>query len=46
MRLLSIVFSFRNEEGNLTELVKRVAKTLENLKTCIKIKKYLEILEN
>ncbi|MDC3150269.1 glycosyltransferase family 2 protein [Alphaproteobacteria bacterium] len=33
MRLLSIVFSFRNEEGNLTELVKRVAKTLENLKS-------------
>ena len=30
--LLSIVFSFRNEEGNIAELVERVKKTIDELK--------------
>ena len=32
MKLLSIVFSFRNEEGNISELVERINKSLNNLK--------------
>ena len=31
MKLLSIVFSFRNEEGNLEELVKRISQSLEKV---------------
>ena len=31
MKLLSVVFSFRNEEGNLKELVERVNISLKNL---------------
>ncbi len=31
MKLLSIVFSFRNEEGNIEPLVKRVATAMENI---------------
>ena len=31
MKLLSIIFSFRNEEGNIKELIKRVSNTLKNL---------------
>ena len=31
MKLLSIVFSFRNEEKNLQELIERTAKTIINL---------------
>ena len=31
MKLLSVVFSFRNEEGNLKELVERVNSSLKNL---------------
>ena len=30
MKLLSVVFSFRNEEGNIKELVERVHKSLKN----------------
>ena len=32
MKLLSIVFSFRNEEGNISELVERINKSLNNIK--------------
>ena len=32
MKLLSIVFSFRNEEGNIKELVERINKSLNILK--------------
>ena len=32
MKLLSIVFSFRNEEGNIEPLVKRIASTMEKIK--------------
>jgi len=32
MKLLSVVFSFRNEEGNIKELVERVNSSLEKLK--------------
>ena len=32
MKLVSIVFSFRNEEGNIEELVKRVAQNLVKIK--------------
>ena len=31
MKLLSVVFSFRNEENNLSELIKRVSETLKKL---------------
>ena len=31
MKLLSIVFSFRNEEQNLEELIKRTVSTLDSL---------------
>tara|TARA_Y100000590_G_scaffold259656_1_gene291554 strand:+ start:1461 stop:2393 length:933 start_codon:yes stop_codon:yes gene_type:complete len=31
MKLLSIVFSFRNEEGNIEELVKRISESLEKV---------------
>ena len=31
MKLLSIVFSFRNEEGNIEPLVKRVSTAMENV---------------
>ena len=31
MKLLSIIFSFRNEEGNIPELIKRVASSLKEL---------------
>ena len=31
MKLLSIVFSFRNEEKNIPELIDRVVKTLDKL---------------
>ena len=31
MKLLSIVFSFRNEEGNIEELVKRISQSLEKV---------------
>lgn len=31
MKLLSIVFSFRNEEGNIEPLVKRISKTMEKI---------------
>jgi dolichol-phosphate mannosyltransferase len=31
MKLLSIVFSFRNEEKNLQELIERTAKSIINL---------------
>ena len=31
MKLLSIVFSFRNEEGNIKPLVKRISKTMEKI---------------
>jgi dolichol-phosphate mannosyltransferase len=31
MKLLSIVFSFRNEEGNIEPLVKRIASTMEKI---------------
>ncbi len=31
MKLLSIVFSFRNEEGNIEELVKRISETLKKV---------------
>ena len=31
MKLLSIVFSFRNEENNLDDLVNRVSKSISNL---------------
>ena len=32
MKLLSIVFSFRNEEGNIEPLVKRISNTMEKVK--------------
>ena len=32
MKLLSIVFSFRNEEGNIEPLVKRISTTMEKIK--------------
>tara|TARA_B100000900_G_scaffold15647_1_gene12374 strand:- start:122 stop:1054 length:933 start_codon:yes stop_codon:yes gene_type:complete len=32
MKLLSIVFSFRNEEGNIEPLMKRIASTMEKIK--------------
>ncbi len=32
MKLISIIFSFRNEEKNLTELVERVSKVFENIR--------------
>ena len=32
MKLLSIVFSFRNEEGNIEPLVKRISKTMKEIK--------------
>ena len=32
MKVLSIVFSFRNEEKNIPELIQRIAKVLINLK--------------
>ena len=32
MKLLSIIFSFRNEEGNIPELIKRVTSSLKELK--------------
>ena len=31
MKLLSIVFSFRNEEGNIEPLVKRISDTMEKI---------------
>ena len=31
MQLISIIFSFRNEEKNLDELIERVTKTLNKL---------------
>ena len=31
MKLISIIFSFRNEEKNLTELVNRVSKVFTNI---------------
>ena len=31
MKLLSVVFSFRNEEGNIKELVNRINISLEKL---------------
>ena len=31
MKLLSVVFSFRNEEGNIEPLVKRVSTAMENV---------------
>ena len=31
MKLLSVVFSFRNEEGNIEPLVKRIASTMEKI---------------
>ena len=31
MKLLSVVFSFRNEEGNIEELVKRISESLEKV---------------
>ena len=31
MKVLSIVFSFRNEEKNIPELIKRVSSVLKNL---------------
>ena len=31
MKLLSIIFSFRNEEGNIPELIERVSSSLKNL---------------
>ena len=31
MKLLSIVFSFRNEEGNIEPLVKRISTTMEKI---------------
>ena len=31
MKLLSIVFSFRNEEGNIKPLVKRISTTMEKI---------------
>ena len=31
MKLLSVVFSFRNEEGNIEELVKRISQSLEKV---------------
>ena len=37
MKLLSIVFSFRNEEGNIEELVNRVSKSLENKKLELRV---------
>ena len=33
MKLLSIVFSFRNEEGNIEPLVKRIASTMEKIES-------------
>ena len=32
MKLLSIVFSFRNEEGNIGPLVKRISTTMQEIK--------------
>ena len=32
MKLLSIIFSFRNEEGNIRELIERINKSLKSLK--------------
>ena len=32
MKLLSIVFSFRNEEGNIEPLVKRISTTMDEIK--------------
>ena len=32
MQTISVIFSFRNEENNLEELIDRVTKTLNNLK--------------
>ena len=32
MKLLSIVFSFRNEEGNIEPLVKRISTTMNEIK--------------
>jgi len=32
MKLLSIVFSFRNEEGNIEPLIKRISTTMEKIK--------------
>ena len=32
MKLLSIVFSFNNEEGNIEPLVKRISNTMEKVK--------------
>ena len=31
MKLLSIVFSFRNEEGNIEPLVKRISDTMQKI---------------
>ena len=31
MKLLSVVFSFRNEEGNIEPLVKRIASTMKKI---------------
>ena len=31
MKLLSIVFSFRNEEGNIEPLVNRISKTMKEI---------------
>ena len=31
MKLLSIVFSFRNEEGNIEPLVKRISSTMKKI---------------
>ena len=33
MKLLSVVFSFRNEEGNIEPLVKRIASTMEKIES-------------
>ena len=47
MKLLSIVFSFRNEEGNIEPLVQRISTTMEKVKdksfpTDARIVKYVE----
>ena len=31
MKLLSIVFSFRNEEGNIEPLIKRISTTMKKI---------------
>ena len=45
MKLLSIVFSFRNEEGNIKPLVKRISTTMEKIEN-FSTKKANKVSEN